>query len=179
MSDVPEKRQLYKTEEIRAIPHEFVEYCINPHCNLHRVDVTVHGDDIRGSHLDRMSLMYSVSEDAVLERRKFSSEMNACDECKCQRHEKACFEAPIKDIEYWEQKALEIDAPMVITPTSKSSPNYYKRWKSKEGGSPDFNPVSNTGGRGSREGTMEEINKKKATPMEIDMDVATRKVQRK
>ena len=178
MSKIPEKRQLFITEEIRSIPHEFVEYCINPHCSMHRVDVAIHGDDIRGTHIDRMTLLYSITEDAMLERRKFSSEMSACDECGCQRHEKACYEAKMKDVEYWKAREEEVNAPLVITPTSKSSPNYYKRWKTKEGGTPEFNPVSNTGGQGTREQGMEAINGSKAAPMEIDMAAAKRKVKK-
>ena len=170
--------ELRSVQEIIDTPHMFVMECMNPKCSLHGVEIETHGDDNRGSHTSQRTRVYAPSTKTILDRISYCSLHNECEECKCQRSEIGAFATEPKNLEYWMEQDARPNGPSVVTPTRKSSSTYYKRWNTKDGGSPDFNPVSNTGGQGTREGAMNAVNGSKAAPMEIDMGSATRKVKK-
>lgn len=170
--------ELKSVQEVIKQPHLFVRMCINERCEKFGEEYDVHGDDNRGSHCVQMTRIFAPSTNSILDRMTYCSKHHECEACQCQTKETGCFATEPKDLDYWEEYDAQPNGPMVVTPTSKSSPGYYKRWKTKEGGSPDFNPVSNTGGRGTREGAMEAVNGTKADKMELDMTAAKRKVKK-
>jgi hypothetical protein len=168
--------ELNSMHEIMSTPHVFVDACVNTRCTKHEVEIEEHGDLNTGNYMSQTTRLFSEETGSIIDRFTWCSTHNECEECKCQRKEVGCFETDALDEEFWEKR--ETEGPMVVTPTGKSSSNYYKRWKTTEGGSPDFNPVSNTGGRGTREDAMKAINGAEAAPMELDMAQAKRKVKK-
>lgn len=172
-----EREELTSIQDILVTPHIFVSACHNPKCSKHTEEVEVHSDDHHAEHFSQKTRIYAPSTQGIKDRVMYCALFNECVECGCQRKEIVCYKAEAKDSEYWEQRKYDSTGPSVVTPTSKSSASYYKRWNTKEGGSPDFNPVSNTGGNGTREQAMEAVNGTKGDKMELDMTAAKRKVK--